>query len=262
MSSETRDIGDGLYTWQPATAAQTALKTLLAGLLDGSITDTVQLTIPGLVENAPTITDFGATAGQGKQQTLTVNRTQLPITITMSATLADTTSWSLMRVTGAGAFEAALSSSPATSMLYSEALTSTFHPPAAGWTYNLAASNSALANCGTRHATLRVRGVTAPTLTALTATAPASSQGPGTFIQCSTLTWTETPGDPAATWSFSQSGFHLATLPSARHATPAQSPQRVCTTQRPGQSTTLTLTGTNEAGTATRSVTVPWAGGQ
>ena len=94
------------------------------------------------------------------------------------------------------------------------------------------------------------------------ALAPASSQGPGTFIQCSTLTWTATPGDPAATWSFSQSGFHLATLPGARHATPAQSPQRVCTTQRPGQSTTLTLTGTNEAGTATRAVTVPWAGGQ
>ena len=193
-SSETRDVGDGLYTWQPATAAQTALKTLLAGLLDGSITDTVQLTIPGLVENAPTITDFGATAGQGKQQTLTVNRTQLPITITMSATLADTTSWSLMRVTGAGAVEAASSPSPATSMLYPEALTSTFHPP--------------------------------------------------------------------ATWSFSQSGFHLTNLPSARHAAPSQSPQRVCTVQRPGQSTTLTLTGTNEAGTATRSVTIQWAGGQ
>ena len=153
----------------------------------------MQLTIPGLVENAPTITDFGATAGQGKQQTLTVNRTQLPITITMSATLADTTSWSLMRVTGAGAVEAASSPSPATSMLYPEALTSTFHPP--------------------------------------------------------------------ATWSLSQSGFHLTNLPSARHAAPSQSPQRVCTVQRPGQSTTLTLTGTNEAGTATRSVTIQWAGG-
>ena len=115
-SSETRDVGDGLYTWQPATAARTALKTLLAGLLDGSITDTVQLTSPGLVENAPTITDFGASAGQGKQQT--VNRTRLPITITMSATLADTTSWSLMRVTDAGAVEAASSPSPATSRLY------------------------------------------------------------------------------------------------------------------------------------------------
>ena len=111
-------------------------------------------------------------------------------------------------------------------------------------------------------ADLIVRVVTAPTLTALTATPPVGGQiGPtGGVEQCSTVTWTATAGDPAATWAFSQTGDHIAHLPSSRRSTPASSPQRVCRSTLSGGSTTLTLSGTNEAGSVSRQVTITWQG--
>ena len=106
--------------------------------------------------------------------------------------------------------------------------------------------------------------VTAPTLTAFAASALTSHQGPFTFSQCSTLTWTSTAGDPAATWALAQSGYYVSVLPSPLHLGPGQSGQRVCIhdTVHSGQNTTtLTLTGMNEAGTVSRSATITWAGG-
>ena len=109
-------------------------------------------------------------------------------------------------------------------------------------------------------AKVHVRVVTAPTLTAFTASAPSTVQSPFQTETCSVLTWTATPGDPTATWTFTQTGYYLPHLPSDRRATPASSPQRVCTSRLPGQSTTITLTGRNEAGSASSSVTVAWPG--
>ena len=210
---------------------------------------------------APVINGFGASDGTGNVPVLTIARASLPLSPTVGApTLSNVTSWSLTRVAGGSSGVVSASSTAATSMHYTEALTADFRPDSAGWTYNLAVENSALANCGHRHATAVIRTVAPPTITALTATAPAAAQGPGVFIQCSTVDWTATPGDPPATWAVTQSGFAIAHLPSARNATPGRGPQRVCTTQRPGQSTTLTWTGTNEAGSASRSVTIAWAG--
>ena len=133
----------------------------------------------------------------------------------------------------------------------------------AGCEFTLYAENTAATGCS-RDATakVRVRVVTAPAIASFTASAPASAQGPFLFEQCATLAWAATAGDPPAQWSFSQTGFGLAHLPSDRNAAPGRGPQRVCTTQRPGRSTTITLTGHNEAGTAARSVTIAWAGGQ
>ena len=258
-SSDTNDVGDGLYNWKPSTSSQESLKTLLAGLLDGSITDDVVLEIPGLAGNAAEITDFGATKGSGKQEILTLKTTELPNTISISATLENCTSWDLYRIDHNGnSVKVASSPSPATSMSHNENLSSTFKPNSYGWHYNLVAYNSALGDCGTAHASIIVRVITAPSIQSFTASAPASSQAPGVFIQCSTLEWTASTGDPPARWEFSQSGYHLATIPSSRHADPNSSPQRVCTSSQPGETTTLVLTGTNEAGSVSQSVDISW----
>ncbi len=220
---------------------------------------------------APVISGFGArpSGGQGLRRTLTLRASDLPATVTIgAASLSHTTSWTLRRVATGRTSIVASSPSPATSAHHDERLTATFHPPAAGWSWILAANNAALADCGHAHATATVRVVSPPTLTAFTATSPASSQGPGVWIQCAWLAWTATAGDPPAAWSLSQSGFDISTLPSARHLTPAAGAatgaarQRVCTTARPGRSTTLTLTGANEAGSVSLQATIPWAGGQ
>ena len=135
----------------------------------------------------------------------------------------------------------------------------------AGCRYVLHAENTAETGCSRdTTADLRVRVVTAPTLTAFAASALTSHQGPFTFSQCSTLTWTSTAGDPAATWALTLSGYYVSVLPGPLHLGPGQSGQRVCIhdTVHSGQNTTtLTLTGTNEAGTASRSATITWAGG-
>lgn len=259
--SQTTDTGDGVYSWRPSAAASTALRTLLDGLLDGSITDSVQLIIPGLPDNAPAITNFQAAVGASSGTTLTVNDSDLPETVTITADIADATSWDLIRVANGTTNTIVSSSTGESTLSYTESFSSTFKPDSNGWSYNLIATNSALGNCGTRHATIKVRVVTAPTIASMSASPPASSQTALQFIQCSTVTWAATAGDPPASWEFTQSGFQLAHVPSSRHATPGQSPQRVCTVQRPGQTTTLTLTGTNEAGSASRSVSIPWVGG-
>ena len=160
----------------------------------------------------------------------------------------------------------ASSPSAATSVLYTEPLTATFHPPVSGWSYNLVAHNAVLASCGAAHATATIRVVTAPAVTSFTASAPASSQGAGVFVQCSTLRWTSSAGDPPATWAVTQAGVHIPHLPSARLSAPAYGAggQRVCLTDtvRSGATTTtLTLTGTNEAGSASRQAVITWASG-
>ena len=131
----------------------------------------------------------------------------------------------------------------------------------AGVDITLHAQNTAETGCS-RDATAKVHVVVlrAPAITAMSASPPASASGPFTFEQCSTITWSAVDGDPAAEWSFSQSGFYLPHLPSDRRATPASSPQRVCTSRTPGASTTITLTGRNAAGSIQRSVSIPWAG--
>ena len=171
-----------------------------------------------------------------------------------------------MRNAGGTITTVASSPSAATSVLYTESLTSTFHPPASGWSYNLVAHNAALGSCGAAHATATIRVVTAPTVTSFTAGAPASSQGAGTFIQCATVRWTSTAGDPPATWAVTQTGVAIPHLPSARVSAPAYGArgQRVCltdTVHSGATTTTLTLTGTNEAGSASRQATITWASG-
>ena len=211
--------------------------------------------------NAPAITNFQAAFGSSSGQTLTLNVTDLPASVQITADIANATSWSLTRIAGGVSNEIASSSTGEARLSRTENLAVDFKLDSRGWTYNLHVENSALGNCGSRHATIKVRVVSAPSIDSMVASPPASNQGPNQFIQCSTITWVAIPGDPPASWSFSQSGFHLTNIPSSRHATPGQSPQRVCTLLRPGQSTTLTLTGTNEGGTVSRSVTIPWAGG-
>ena len=212
-------------------------------------------------QNAPVISNFQAANSSSSGKTLTLNVTDLPASVSITADITNATSWTLTRVTGGVSSVVASSPSGEARLSYTENLATDFKPDSNGWSYNLHVENSALGNCGSRHSTIKVRVVTAPILSAMSATAPASSQGPGTFIQCSTISWSATAGDPPAAWSFSQTGFHLTNIPSSRHATPGQSPQRVCTLLRPGQTTTLTLTGTNEGGTVSRSVTIHWAGG-
>ena len=217
--------------------------------------------------SAPAISGFGAHldgSAAGNVHTLTVPRASLPATVVVSAaSLARTTAYTLTRTLPDGTSstpDVGAEPGPHTSQHYDEALTATFRPDSRGWQYTLEARNSAVSNCGSRHATAIVRTVAPPTLTALTASPPASSQGPFTLVVCSSVDWTATAGDPAAAWSWSQTGYHVAHLPSERNSAPGRGPQRVCIPEAPGQSTTLTLNGANEAGAASRSVTIPWPG--
>ena len=83
--------------------------------------------------------------------------------------------------------------------------------------------------------------------------------------QTAWLSWTATAGDPSASWSMSQSGSTAVSLPSSRNLTPASGRAtgtarvRVDVSGTPGGSTTLTLTGRNEAGSVSRAVTINWA---
>ena len=210
------------------------------------------------------ISDWGATKGQGKGKRLTLRRTELPNTVTMSATLTGSSHWEIWRSFGTGHSVAAEGVNTAPS--HSEPLTDDFRPPASGWTYRLHAY--AIDPDGAdADDTLVIRVITAPTLTSLSATAPANVQAPGIDRQCVWLTWAATAGDPSATWALSQTGRTIAALPTGSRLTPLHGTaagnlrQRVCVNTGGGQSTVLTLTGTNEAGNVSRQVTIAWAGG-
>lgn len=213
------------------------------------------------------ISDWGATAGQGKQRRLTINRTAITsqgLVISMSATTTGSNRWEIWRNYGSGHNVAAVGAGTAPST--TETLRPDFHPPAAGWAYRLHAYATA-ADGADADDTITVRVISAPTLTAFSATAPANVQAPGVDRQCVWLTWTATAGDPAATWALSQTGRSIAALPSGSRLTPLHGAamgnlrQRVCVNTGGGQSTTLTLTGTAEAGTVSRQEMIAWAGG-
>lgn len=218
----------------------------------------------GSTAQHPAVSDFGASdgGGAGKQTTLTILAASLPTSPTVSGTLAHTTSYDLLRAAGGAATTVAASPSPSTSVLYTEHLTPTFHPDSRGWRYTVAAHNAAIDPCGVAHASATIRVVTPPTITALTASPPAVAQVPGAFIICSSVNWTATAGDPAATWAFGQGGHSVSHLPSAKNSAPGRGPQRICVTRAAGDTTTLTLTGANEAGSASRSVIIQWPSGQ
>ena len=261
-ASNTRDVNDGLYTWAPSNAGQTALGALLTGLLDGKVADEVVLTIPHTGEPHAAVTRFGASAGSGSQAVLTLDESSLPVTPTLNATVTHTTSFDVYEQGNATPISAGQEPGPYTTITHPlPAVTATNKPGSAGRDYTLEVRNSALATCGTRHATARIRTVRAPTLTALTIGSPGVSQGPFYTQTCSSVDWTATAGDPAATWSWSQSGVHVAHLPSSRNSAPGRGPQRFCISGTPGGSTALTLTGANEAGAASRSGTIHWPGG-
>ena len=144
-----------------------------------------------------TISGWGATKGQGKQRRLTLNVTELPNTITMSATLTGSSRWEIWRDYGTGHSE--IASGTTSTPSHSEALTSDFRPPASGWTYRIHAYASD-ADGADADDTLTVRTITAPTLTAFSASAPFGVSGPVVNLQCSWLMWTATPGDTPAAW--------------------------------------------------------------
>ena len=256
---------NGLYNWRPLPASNTALKTLIEGLVAGTIDDEVHLIIP-VPTSRVTIEDWGFTSGTMKESPLTINVTSLPVTIVGSATLDNETSWRIYRVAGSTTDNVASGASEDVSVSYSETLTSDFKPDSNGWQYELIGYNNWLpGSTGTEHATAIVRTVKAPSLTAFTATAPSQSSGPGGNTQCVYLNWTLEDGDPVVTGVLSQSGSRtLATLPISRHFTKAggvltgNSRIRVCAPAGGGGSTTLTLTFENEGGTSARSVTINW----
>lgn len=210
-----------------------------------------------------TIASFGARVGSNpKQRRLTLRRdTDLPASVTISAAIANGTTWNITRFHSGGSQQVAAGLG-GTSAAYIENLSASFRPPASGWTYLLAVSASDA--CGAAHASVTVRTIAPPTLTAFTATAPGSLQAPGIVTQVSYLTWTAAAGDPAATWAMTQTGHVVDDLPSPRILTPeagrATGALRVHVTVQgtPGARTTLTLTGTNEAGSVSRSVSIDW----
>lgn len=215
-----------------------------------------------------TISDWGVTAGTIKQRRLTINRntiTSSGLVIRMSATTTGSNSWEIWRNYGTGHNVAAVGvgTSPSTT----ESLTPDFHPPAAGWTYRLHAYATD-ANGADADDTITVRVITAPTLTAFSATAPeGGSTAPFLNRQCSWLTWTATPGDPPAVWNMTQAGRVITNLPSSGRLTPeygratGNNRQRVCVTAGSNLISTLTLGGRNEAGNVSRAVVITWAGG-
>lgn len=209
----------------------------------------------------PSIAHFGASSGSGNHALLTLNASQLPIDITISADLTGATRWEIQRVVGAASVPVAAGSTQRA--FYQEPLTSTFKPDSDGWSYLLTVWKVDVQV----HATARVRLVTVPTLSSFSATAPVGVQIPAGTFQRSYLTWEATAGDPDAVWSLTQSGQFIAHLPSSQHLTPAAGRaagnhrQFVQISGTPGGRTTLTLTGRNEAGQVSRDVSITWAGG-
>ena len=211
-----------------------------------------------------TISDWGATKGEGKTKRLTLTLSELPNTIRMSATLTGAARWEIWRDAGGGHTIIAEGTNAAPAA--TQALATDFRPPASGWSYRLHAYASA-ANGADAEDSLLVRVTTPPTLTVFRATVPANVQAPGVDRQCVWLTWTATEGDPAAVWNMTQAGRVIAALPSSSRLTPSHGRatgndrQRVCVNTGGGLTSTLTLGGRNEAGNVSRAVVINWAGG-
>lgn len=212
-----------------------------------------------------TITNFGARIGSNPLQSrLTINRdTDLPETVVIRADISSSTGWTLYRIYQEGSQSAIASGFANTNLSQNEWIESDFYPPASGWIYTLVAN--AENSCGNAHASIVVRSIAKPTLTAFSNERLIASTGETQFAF---LNWNATIGDPAATWAITQSGSTpVADLPSSRLLVPANGrltgTQRIRVTVpgRTGGTTTLTLTGTNEAGSVSRSTTISWAGG-
>ena len=228
--------------------------------------NTVVYSRPGVAHAS--ISGFGARVGSNPlQPRLTINRdTDLPESVTIRADLTGAPQgWTLYRVLPSGSRQQVAAGAPGSPsrVSYIENLSSAFRPTAAGWTYTLVAH--AADSDGDAHASIVVRSIAAPTLTSFTFQLT-SSQAPGILTQSAWLSWAATAGDPSASWSMSQSGTTaVSDLPSSRNLSPASgratgtSRVRVTVTGTPGGTTTLTLTGRNEAGSASRSVTITWA---
>lgn len=215
--------------------------------------------------NIPTISLFGARrdSGTGLVHTLTLNSTELPVEVVIgAASVSNTTSYKLTRIAGSSTSIVQESPSAATSIHYNEQFTSDFHPNSSGWSYILEVRDSAGGQCGFRHAQALVRFITRPTLSAFYASSIFIEQTavPSVNRQCVMLHWTSTAGSPVATWGLIQRGRQIATLPSARRLVPAlgTTGYKVCVASGGSQSTTLVLTGNNEAGPVTRSLTINW----
>lgn len=215
--------------------------------------------------DAPSISGWGITSGTGKSLNLDVPIGSLPVDVTMSATLEDAESWSITRITGPGESSVA-AESPDNSIppFWQEALRSDFRPNRNVWDYSLAALRTVGGVQYSAHAIAHLRVVEPPRLDSLVADGPYETGGQATFTQNYFVSWSGDAGWPEAAGSMTQSGFHVAHLPTARHLAMADGARtgnqrtRITTTQRPGASTTLTLRYDNAAGSAQRDVTLHW----
>ena len=216
----------------------------------------------------PRITQYGASAGAGNMQTLTINRNRLPFSPTISGTFPDdnVVSWGLNRIVGAASSQIANGAVKTDGTHYASArhqenYTSDFRPDSSGWRYALTATD---ADADSSVAVCTVRTVLAPTLAAFTNSGAGALQGPGVNQQVAYLNWTGEEGDPNSVWTLTQSGRHVATLPSSRHLSAAQGAAtgthrtRIQVAGGGGGSTTLTLTARNDGGTVSRSTTINW----
>ena len=244
------------YTWIPNEAFQQAIVpvTRQIGLSVGTSEVVWQIPGPGQ-PSPPVIANFQCRqlprGTLGKD--ITVNESGFPLQVQFSANITGADRWDFYRTGNAVPLASGLAN---VDLLHTVTLNDDFKPGSAGWSYNLVAKNTTLGNCGTRSDTVSVRSVRAPLINTFRASSPASSQGPFQHIVCSNLTGDVDVGDPPAQWNYSQSGKHITHLPSSRHA--IQFPQRVCITSSDGTDTTLTLTGSNEGGTVSSSVTIDW----
>ena len=215
----------------------------------------------------PVISGYGITLGlpgTARSARATLRERDLPNTPRISATLGgDVTSWSLSASYADAPIAAGAAKTDGTYYTAMEhvlpAVTTSLRPPAAGWTYVLAATNAD----GTATVSMLLRSTRPPSITQFAASAPAASQGPGIFIQCTTFTANVYTGDPPADWSMSQAGpVAVPHLPSGRHLPPpAANGPRVCITTRAGRYTDFTLRGVNEDGAAEATARADWISG-
>ena len=128
-------------------------------------------------QDAPTITGFGLTAGSGKQQNLDINLPDLPIDITMSATLANAESWEIRRNAGNASTIIAASPDNSSPPFHQERLTSSFRPNRNTWDYVLTATRTVAGIAYSAHAVAHLRILEAPRLDSFAADGPYSTGG-------------------------------------------------------------------------------------
>ena len=242
--------------WRDASGVEHEAKRAYHGLLH----DPVFVRLAG-----PRITHYGVNVGAGLLARATFNRTQLPLNATIGATFPerDVRTWAIRRAgDGHDSFDGAAPGPWGSAPAQTLAFTASFHPDAAGWTYNLSAVGT---NGQTSHATALVRMLTNPTLTAFSASVGQFGSGP-TAVARAYLNWTGTDGDPAATWTLTQTGGTrtIATLPSSRHLNAAAGGlsglhrRFVQVPLTGGGTSNLRLTAAGEGGTVHRDLVVNW----